>query len=159
MDGFLSFALPAVAAARRHELANIAGDGFGLDELDPQIIAAVQQARTHSQPLQQDTKDSVPIVDSLRYGLANNVPISIGTASQIILAKPTTNRTYLFIVNTHLTQTAYIAFGRNASAGSGIPLYPNGGWYEKESFVPQDDIYAIGSGAATTLILTYSNKN
>jgi hypothetical protein len=74
---------------------------------------------------------------------------SVGAASASILAASDTRR-YLLIQNTHATQTLYINFGAAASATTLAIIA--GGNYEP-LVVPTDEIFAYGSGAATTYVI------
>jgi hypothetical protein len=74
---------------------------------------------------------------------------NVGAASASILAASDTRR-YLLIQNTHATQTLYINFGAAASATTLAIIA--GGNYEP-LVVPTDEIFAYGSGAATTFVI------
>jgi hypothetical protein len=104
---------------------------------------------------------SVPIRDELKYGNFTNLPLSIGLASVRVLLKPPhgSRRTYLMIVNTHATQQLFITFGLDSSLLLGLPLMQNFGFYELENVIPQDDVYIIANGAATTGVLVYCNDS
>lgn len=104
---------------------------------------------------------SFPIRDELKYCNFNNLPLSVGVASSRVLLAPRVNtrRTYLMVVNSHAAQTFFIAFGQDSTATLGVPIQPNFGFLEYNVVVPQDDIFLIGSGAATTGMLVYSNAS
>lgn len=118
------------------------------------------ESMIHLENLREQPKPESPqaINDHARYGFFNNTAVSVGTASQLVLRQPTTRRIFLFIVNTHALQTLYVTFGRDANATLGIPIAPNNGSIGFDQVVPQDDIFLIGSGAATTGVLVYSNS-
>jgi hypothetical protein len=70
-----------------------------------------------------------------------------GTSATVVAANPA--RVEVTIVNTHATQTADLALGATAVAGTGIRLNAAGGSYTTKSYT--GIITAIASGAGTTL--------
>ena len=137
--------------------------GDAVDEFD--LINAVAspeniQSSNAAEPRQVHVvQDSAPVIDPQQYSLFNTGPIFVGLVSAIILPKPTTLRIEVSLINTHLTQDIWINFGSVAAVGNGIPVYANGGFVSFSIRTPQDDIYAIGTGALTSAIMTYSNKS
>lgn len=110
------------------------------------------------QPYQIPAPQSVR--DELKYARFQAIPFSIGTASQKVLLAPPpdTRRVYLLIVNTSALNLLYVSFGQDATTVVGVPVMLNFGFWEFEMTVPQDDIYIVGAGAATTGVVVYSNK-
>lgn len=108
-----------------------------------------------------DNPAGAAIRNELLYGNFNNVALSIGVASVRVLDKPQANtrRTYLFLVNTHASQNLFLAFGQDSSTLVGVPLLFNFGFMEFNNVVPQDAVYLLGAGAATTGVLLYSNDS
>lgn len=106
-----------------------------------------------------DNPAGFPIRDELKYSYFINSSLSIGAASTRVLLSPKVNsrRVYLFLVNSHAAQTMFVAFGQDATILAGIPIQPNFGFVEYNIVVPQDDIFVIASGAATTGMMAYSN--
>ena len=102
---------------------------------------------------------AIPFRDELRYGSAKSLPLTIGiAATRVLLAPPpNTRRTLLLIVNTHATQILFVGFGDVATTLL-TPINPANGALGFDHVVPQDDIYLIANGAATTCVLTYMNK-
>jgi hypothetical protein len=130
------------------------------DVAPAQMIAAPELAPVaRTDPFENPA--SFPIRDELKYCNFNNVQLSVGAASARVLLAPRvlTRRTYLFLVNSHATQTFFVAFGQDSTTTLGVPVQPNFGFLEYNSVVPQDDIYLIASGAATTGMLVYSNAS
>lgn len=123
--------------------------------------AAAPELQPDSPLAAYDNPSGAPIRNELLYGNFNNVALSIGAASVRVLDKPQaqTRRTYLFIVNTHASQNLFLAFGQDASAIIGVPLLFNFGFMEFNNVVPQDAVYLLGAGAATTGVLLYSNDS
>lgn len=116
----------------------------------------IQQAL---QPLRTNTPQSAtPIVDQAKYALFTTVPINIGVASVLILPKPSTQRLFLFIINTSPVNQIIVNFGNQATPILGIPIAANLGFIGFDTVVPQNDIYIIGSGAGTTGTLIYANS-
>lgn len=113
---------------------------------------------TNAQVVNFENPVAFPIRDELKYGNFTNLTISAELASARVLLKPPTGtrRTFFAIFNTHATQTIFLAFGQDATAVNGIPIFAGGG-IGLDAVVPQDDIYVIGSGAATVGVLVYSN--
>lgn len=83
-------------------------------------------------------------------------PFSVGAGNPVGSIRPEEHRSYLLIQNTHATQILYIGFGYVPNAGNGLVLGP-GGFYEP-LWVPQNEIWIVGSGAGTTGLLLYANK-
>jgi hypothetical protein len=85
--------------------------------------------------------------------------VSVGLAStRVLLAPPpNTRRVFLFIVNTHAVQILFVNFGQDSTALQ-IPINPGNGAIGFDSLVPQNDIYLIANGAATTGVVSYANK-
>lgn len=116
----------------------------------------IQQAL---QPQRQISPQSAtPIVDQAKYVLFTTVPINIGVASVLILPKPSTQRLFLFIINTSPVNQIIVNFGNQASAILGIPIAAALGFIGFDAVVPQNDVYIIGSGAGTTGTLIYANS-
>lgn len=101
---------------------------------------------------------ATPIVDQAKYVLFTTVPINIGVASVLILPKPSTQRLFLFIINTSAVNQLIVNFGNQASAILGIPIAAGLGFLGFDAVVPQNDVYIIGSGAGTTGTLIYANS-
>lgn len=129
-------------------------DRMGIDVLPPESQA--QFANLKEQPAPESPQ---AINDHSRYGFFNNIVINVGAVSQLMLRQPTTKRIFLSIQNTHATQTLFVAFGRDSNAFVGIAVLPAFGLIGFDVVVPQDDVYIIGSGAATTGVMLYSNSD
>lgn len=98
------------------------------------------------------------VSDPQKYGLTTCIPISLGVASQLVLAKPDTQRCLLILQNPKVnTGNLWVNFGAEAAVGNGIELGPGFALYQ-DAFVSQDDMYAVFDAAGQTLILTYSNS-
>ena len=80
------------------------------------------------------------------------IPFTAGVA--VTNLRPEETRQYLFIQNTHATQTLYLGFSIQPNAASGMQIGPQG-FYEPY-WVPQNDINILASGAATTGMLIYA---
>ena len=119
------------------------------------------EAQTHFDDLKAQPLPDSPqaINDHSRYGFFNNIVLNIGAVSQLVLRQPTTKRILLSIQNTHATQTLFVAFGRESNAFVGVAVLPAFGFIGFDVVVPQDDVYIIGSGAATTGVMLYSNSD
>lgn len=113
--------------------------------------------QTNPAPFRQPA--AIPFRDELRYGSAKSLPFSIGIApTRVLLAPPpNTRRTLLLIVNTHATQLVFIGFGDVANANL-TPINPANGALGFDHVVPQDDIWLLANGAATSCVLTFMNK-
>ena len=125
-----------------------------VDVLPPELTRHFESLKQQPPPESQQA-----ILDHSRYGFFNNIPLSLGVQSTLILRAPTTTRIFFFIVNTHATQNMFVRFGGDADAVIGVPILANFGFMGFDTVVPQDDIYAVGSGAATTGVVLYSNKD
>lgn len=95
--------------------------------------------------------DIVTIVEKQRSSV-----YSVGTTPvQLLYEKATSERITFVIVNTSTTnQKITLGFGENATAGSGIVLYPGQGWTEAigESFLPSNArITAVADAAGGTV--------
>lgn len=138
-------------------IADAVGASTLRDRLPPDLtmpeLASLKPVE-HDQP-------PIPITDSMQYGLFTNVVLNVGTADSLVLPAPQAGsiRIALVIINTHATQTIFIRFGGAADALIGFPLFGQGTAIGFDKVVPQDDIHIIGSAAATTGVLLYSNKN
>lgn len=124
-----------------------------LDVLPPELLPQFSNLREQPAPESQQA-----ILDHTKYGRFSNEPLSIGLASTLVLRAPSTTRIFLFIVNTHATQNLFLSFGSSAAAVGSVPILANFGVIGFDTVVPQDDIYLIANGAATTGTLVYSNK-
>ncbi len=112
-----------------------------------QILALLQVAH---QPIN--------VIENMRYGYATTQPFTVGSTSDlVILEKSVSIRTLLIIQNTHATQDMFVSFGTTAASSIGLKLVA-GGNLLLDTFIPQDDIHVIGSGAGTTGSLIYSNR-
>lgn len=98
------------------------------------------------------------VAEPMRYGDFTNLPLSIGLASGVVLQRPSTRRIFLAILNSHATQSLYVAFGTPSSPALGLELKP-GGVLFLDTVVPQNDVNIVGSGANTTGALVYCNKD
>ena len=107
---------------------------------------------------QQEIVKTVAVFNPLHYGSFVNQQISIGVLSELILIRPPTRRTFLFIQNTHAIQNLFIAFGTPSTLLLGARIGPNGSW-TFDSAIPQDDIHIIADGAATTGVIVYCNAD
>lgn len=123
-----------------------------VESLPPGIRQALQPQRQIS------PQSATPIVDQAKYVLFTTVPINVGVASVLILPKPSTQRLFLFISNTSPVNQLIVNFGNQASPLLGITLAANLGFVGFDAVVPQNDVYIIGSGAATTGTLIYANS-
>ena len=94
--------------------------------------------------------------DPMRYCSFTNIPLNVGLVEQTVLQQATRKRVYLFMINTHATQRLFITYGTVATAGNGVPLEADLGFFEHLFTVPQDDIHVIANGAATTGVLVYA---
>jgi hypothetical protein len=90
-----------------------------------------------------------PMYDGMRYATFQSVPISIGTADQVVLERPTTKRVYLFLICTHPTQDLFVAFDRPATVLD-CPIRQTDGFFEWLFVIPQNVIHLIASGGGTT---------
>lgn len=129
------------------------GIRFGADVLPPELQVHLANLSPQPTPEQQ-----APVFEPSRYGLFNNNTLNIGLVSTLVLLHPATTRVFLFIVNTHATQNLFVNFGANADAFIGVPIVAGFGFMGFDTVVPQDDIYLVGSGANTTGVLTFCNR-
>jgi len=100
--------------------------------------------------------------DLARFHLANgSKAFTVGTTSTPIIQRPPSWRNYLHLRNASAAGIdMYVDFGAAASidgtgiGGSGVKLLVDEQilW---DASVPQDDVYAIASGAGGILIVTY----
>ena len=67
---------------------------------------------------------------------------------KIALDRPTTLRQYLFIQNTDIGgDTVWIDFDKQAIPGRSTPIFPDGGFFEWITVIPQNVIWARAAGA------------
>jgi len=132
----------------------MAPDQTGLDALN---LPGRPAPLTRAPRLHPET--AFPVHEERRYGRLMDVPLSIGAASVSVLAAPPPDarRTFLFIVNTHATLILYVSFGNTATLLS-VPINPGNGAIGFDAFVPQNEIFLIGNGAAVTGTLSYANE-
>lgn len=107
---------------------------------------------------QQQTVEPSAVVENLRYGRFNNVPLNIGLQDVLVLPAPISKRVYLMIQNTHAIQNLFVTYGNQSNSQLGLRLGPNGS-LTLDSVVSQDDIHIIADGAGTTGVLIYCDKN
>lgn len=124
------------------------------DVLPPELLINLENLRPPSPP----ASESININDPSKDGSITSIPLIVGVASQLILRASPTKRNFLFIQNTHGTQTLFVTFGRDSNALIGLQIPPLLGAIGFDEFVPQDEVYLVGSGALTTGVCLYSNK-
>jgi hypothetical protein len=95
-----------------------------------------------------------PVYDGMRYASFQSLPLSIGTESSIAVNNPTTKRVYLFLINTHPTQDLFVAFDRPATILD-TPIRAGDGFYEWLFVIPQNTIYLIANGGATSGVAVF----
>lgn len=101
---------------------------------------------------------AAPVRNVSGYGDFAHTKGSAGTdPTAAVLRRPATERIFLLIENTHAANDLYVAFGQQPSADVGITI-PAGEPLLLDVAVPQNDIYMVGSGAATTWKMTYCNR-
>jgi len=129
-------------------------DAQAVNVLPPELQRQFDNLRKPPAPESQQA-----ILDHSRYGFFNNLALNVGLASQLILRQPTSQRIFFFVVNTHALQLLFLRFGADSNTTIGIPIQPNFGFIGFDTVVPQDDIFMIANGAATTGVALYSNKD
>jgi len=125
------------------------------DVLPPELLPHFDNLK----PPPPAAEDQISITDHSKYGFFTNFPISVGLGSILVLPHAPTTRTFLFIVNTHATQTLFVRFGGDSSALIGVPIQPVFGFMAFDVVVPQDDVYMVGNGVATTGVGLFCNAN
>jgi hypothetical protein len=65
------------------------------------------------------------------------------------------DRTYLIVINPSAVATLFLGVDFQPTTGSGIPLLPNGGFYEPIC-VPGNDIWVLSSVASSVVLSLYS---
>lgn len=129
---------------------------LGADVLPPELLKNLENLRPPLTP--PPPEETLNIADASKYGYCNNFVINVGLASVRVLPAPTTRRNFLFMVNTHATQVLFLRFAGDSNALIGVPIAAAGGFIGFDTFVPQDDVYLIGNGAATTGVGLFSNQ-
>ena len=97
---------------------------------------------------------TVDIRDVYRYASIVTINITVGTTSVKFLDSPIGKRNFLGFRNVGLT-TIYIDFNQNASTTAWLAL-TSGTIILLDTVVPQDDLYALSSGAGGSLTYAYS---
>ncbi len=94
-----------------------------------------------------------------KYGFVSTFAFTATAIPQVVLAQPTTTRTFLCIQNNSALAYVTISFGTNALVNQGLILPPGapGGNLYMDAFVAQDDVYVVATGNAN-IIVSYSNK-
>lgn len=104
--------------------------------------------------------DSTDVTD--RWHAANPIEGFIAVVSvandlsQLFINQPAGKRNYLLLRNTTATGNVAISFGNPASVNSPLVLQP-GQMILFDEVVPQGDVYAFATAAATSLAFAYSN--
>ena len=83
----------------------------------------------------------------------NQIPFIYTTT--VIRLRAMEERSYFFIQNTDPAQSLFLAFGTTPSSTTGVVIAANGGFYEPFQ-VPQNEIYIVGSGTGTGILITAS---
>lgn len=101
------------------------------------------------------------ITDAQRFAPAAQIVGSVndvanGAPTVPALAAPTSERIFLSIQNTHATQALFMAYDQPATTGS-FTIQP-GETRAFATFVPQNNIWLLGAGAATTFVIEFANK-
>ena len=94
-----------------------------------------------------------PAGDSVVCDVPVAALVTVGAADQVLVAAPTTERRFLFIINTHATQLLWVTLdGAVAVAASPAVPVPAGQSLRFDSnYIPNGVIRAIAAGAATTV--------
>lgn len=101
---------------------------------------------------------AAPVRNVSGYGDFAHLKGSAGTdPASPVLKRAATERVFLLIENTHAANDLYVAFGQQPSSEIGITI-PAGEPLLLDVSVPQNDMYVLGSGAATTWKMTYCNR-
>jgi len=134
-------------------------DGVIVDRVGDDVLPPESQKHFENLRKQPAPESPQSINDHSRYGFFNNTVINVGLVSTLVLRQPTSKRIFLSIQNTHATQTLFVAFGRDSNAFVGMAVLPGFNVLGFDVVVPQDDVYIIGSGAATTGVMLWSNTD
>jgi hypothetical protein len=97
---------------------------------------------------------ALPAFDRMRYCSFTQIPLSLTTADQLVLPRPTQIRVYLAFLNTDAAASIFINFGTAATPLS-MPFAPANG-FEWLFTVPQDDIHMVGSATPTVGTLIFA---
>ena len=109
-------------------------------------------------------QEKVIVIEPQRAGDMSLFNAAIGTTSIQILTIPATTRTFLCIQNVSAA-AIWVNFGSAAEVGTGLILSAGvpasniaGGSIFFDAWVPQGDVYAIATAAASQIVVSYSNK-
>lgn len=84
--------------------------------------------------------------------------ISLNNTTVVPVLTQQIDRTYLFLVNLDAAATAFIGIGYQPTTGTGLPLQPNGGFYEPLQ-VPINELFGLSSAASSRILVLYAIKN